>query len=111
MKHNLDTMLAVLRQQGVPTPEREYPFHGTRGWRFDVCWPSAKVAFEVEGVTHQGGRHQRKDGFEEDVAKYNEATLLGWVLIRATPKQVASGLALSWLERALGVTREGEADA
>ncbi len=105
MKHNLDTMLAVLCQQGVPAPEREFPFHPERFWRFDVCWPSAKIALEIEGVTHQGGRHQRKDGYEEDVAKYNEALLLSWKVIRATPRQVASGLALSWLERALGVTR------
>ena len=72
-----------------------------RRWRFDFAWPLKKVALEVEGGTHSGGRHTRGSGFEKDCEKYNEATLQGWRVIRVTGAMVKDGRALQVIERAL----------
>lgn len=83
--------------------EREHVFHPKRKWRFDFAWPenSLKIAVEIEGGIYTRGRHVRGRGFEDDCEKYNEALLLGWRVLRVTSKQVTSGLALQWVERAL----------
>lgn len=71
---------------------REYRFHPTRRWRFDVAFPSAKVAVEIEGR----GRHQTVTGYRGDCEKYNTATLAGWRVLRfpATDKAKAA----EWVE-------------
>ncbi len=90
--------------------EREWVFHPTRKWRFDIAfvggiwkreWP---IAVEVDGATWINGRHSRGYGVEADCEKYNEAIILGWRVMRVTPKQVKDGRALEWIRRALGVT-------
>lgn len=58
--------------------EREYRFHPTRKWRFDFAFPSQKLAIEIEGF----GRHQTVTGYMTDLEKYNEATRLGWRMLR-----------------------------
>jgi hypothetical protein len=65
---------------GLPTPEREHRFDATRRWRFDFAWPAFRVAAEVEGLTPQGGRHQRMAGFQGDAEKYTAAQLAGWAV-------------------------------
>lgn len=88
----------------IPKPEREYKFHPGRRFRFDFAWPDQKLALEVEGGTHYGkSRHTTGTGFNKDCEKYNEATILGWRVIRVDSKQVKSGQALEWVERALEV--------
>lgn len=93
--------IKVLVQDGLETPEVEYRFHPTRMWRFDFAWPLRMIALEVEGGTARGGRHNRMDGFEKDCEKYNEATILGWKVIRVTSAMVKDGRALEILRRAL----------
>ena len=79
----------------VEPPQREYRFHPTRRWRFDFAWPDAKFAVEVEGLTREGGRHQRFGGFEKDCEKYEAAMLLGWVVYRVTHARIKSGGAVT----------------
>lgn len=89
---------------GLPLPKREHQFHPVREWCFDFAWPEQKLALEIEGVLWQGGggRHQRVAGYEEDCEKYTEAVaLLGWRLIRATPKMLRSGWLWSILDRVI----------
>ena len=83
---------------------REYRFHAERRWRLDLAFPERKLAVEVEGFAAGGtaGRHQRAAGFAADCEKYSELAIAGWRLIRVTGKQVKSGAALAWIERALG---------
>jgi very-short-patch-repair endonuclease len=85
----------------LPTPETEFRFAAGRRWRFDFAWPGAQVALEIEGGTWSGGRHVRGAGFAADAAKYAEATIAGWRVIRVTSSQVRRGDALGWLKRAL----------
>lgn len=82
---------------------REFRFHDTRKWRLDVAFPDRMLGIEVEGFAAGGkaGRHQRIGGFTGDCEKYAELAIMGWRLIRCTTKQVKSGIALQWIERAL----------
>lgn len=119
---------------GLPEPEREIRFHETRRWRLDIGDRTVKLAVEVEGqvwgrlvkchrcgaqvlkrtksgkmvrVREAGGRHTRGDGFSGDVEKYNEAVLLGWRVLKATPAMIKDGRALEWWKRGLE-SEEGE---
>lgn len=45
-----------------------------------------------------GGRHVRPVGFEKDIEKDVAGLLLGWRVLRVTPKMVTNGQALSWFQ-------------
>ena len=94
-------LLQELRWCNVAEPTREYRFAPPRRWRFDFAWPLLNVAVEVEGGGFVNGAHTRGEGFRRNCEKYNEAALMGWVVIRVTPAQITSGEALAWIERAL----------
>lgn len=94
-----DELCLQIRALQLPTPQREYRFHPKRRWRFDLCWPTHKIACEVEGGVYAQGRHTRGKGFENDCEKYNEATLDGWRVLRVTTGQVNRGEAINWIER------------
>lgn len=94
-----------LKQQvktlGLEEPEQEFRFHETRRWRFDFAWVDKKLAVEVEGGVYSGGRHTRGKGFEGDCEKYAEAALGGWSVLRFSTKQVLSGMAIKYIQKAL----------
>lgn len=66
--------------------EREYQFHPKRKWRFDFAIVDKKIAIEYEGIFSKKSGHTTVDGFLSDVEKYNEATKLGWRVMRYTVK-------------------------
>ena len=82
---------------GLPDPATELLFHPKRKWRFDYAWEEQKLALEVHGGIHSGGRHTRGRGFVEDREKMNEATLLGWTVLEVTPEHIKSGQLRAWL--------------
>ncbi|MBW3809685.1 hypothetical protein GOY18_04500 [Aeromonas hydrophila] len=90
-----DKVLAQL--VGFPDPATELVFHPKHRWRLDFAWPANMIALEVHGGIHSGGRHTRGRGFVEDRAKMNEAALLGWTVIEATPEHIKSGQLRTWL--------------
>lgn len=98
-----DALIGQIKLAGLTEPEREIRFHPTRKWRFDFFWSTAKVACEVEGGIwiSGGGRHNRASSFVKDAEKYNEAALLGIMVLRVCDKQIKDGSALAWIERAL----------
>lgn len=71
-------------EPGSTAPEPGYRFHPERQWEFDFAWIDLKVAVEIEGGTHAGGRHVRGAGYAKDCEKYNAAGLLGWTVLRYT---------------------------
>jgi hypothetical protein len=96
-----------LLEHGVPEWEPEHRFHSTRRWRFDYAWPESKVALELEGGAWSQGRHVRAKGFLGDIEKYNEATLLGWKLLRCATDHIGTGYIPDCVHRALmGLTEE-----
>lgn len=92
---------------GLEQPEREYRFHPERKWRADLAFPVARVIVEVEGGLFAGtkgaaiGRHNSSVGFLKDMEKYNAAAILGWRVIRVTPRQVTRGEAVTIVEDAV----------
>lgn len=83
---------------------REYEFHHTRHWKVDFALTHIKLAVEVEGAVEKIGRHQRPEGFVEDMYKYNALILQGWRLLRFSTKMVLNGEAITTILQAL----EGE---
>lgn len=106
--------LAQITELGLPLPESQFRFAPPRKWLFDFAYPDLRIAIEVEGGTYGkmikclkcgstvmarglngrlyplriGGRHNRGEGFEKDVEKYNAAELLGWHVFRVTGKMI-----------------------
>ena len=86
----------------LPTMQKEFRFHPTRRWRFDYAFPEMLIAVEIEGGTGRvRGRHLRTLGFREDCTKYNEAAMLGWMVLRGDAKMVKDGSLLAMVERAI----------
>ena len=112
MTSSAETLLAVqLDQAGIPY-EREFRFAPPRRWRADFyLWPWAfvetdfppRILVEIDGGGYVAGRHSRGKGMEDDAEKQSAAAILGYRVIRATPKQVENGTALSWIRQALGM--------
>lgn len=82
-------------------PEREFRFHPSRRWRFDIAWPERKIAVEIEGGIYANGGHNRGAHIESDCEKTSEAAAMGWRVLRVTRKMIEDGRALSLIERAL----------
>ncbi len=89
------------KRMGLPEPVTELEFHPARGWRFDFAWPEYKVALECEGGVRSGGRHIQPEGFLKDMEKYNEAALLGWRVLRVTPRSLVTLGTVAMLKKAL----------
>jgi very-short-patch-repair endonuclease len=81
--------------------EREYRFDSTRQWKFDACFPSRKIAVEVEGGIWKYGRHNRAIGYMADLEKYNSAAALGYRIFRFTWQQIGDGSAVQLLIQVL----------
>lgn len=90
-----------VRSHSLPAGIPEFRFHPVRRWRFDRAWPDQRVAIEIEGGVFVQGRHTRGPAFEADCVKYATALTLGWRVLRVTPRQVKSGLAVGWLAELL----------
>jgi very-short-patch-repair endonuclease len=88
-----EELLWQMHVAGLPIPIREYKFHPTRKWRFDLAYPEQKIAIEAEGATFANGRHSRGVGFQADCEKYNTATLMGWRVLRFTRAMVEGNAA------------------
>lgn len=100
--HNASTLDDLLNFQlkacKINGFEREYRFHPVRRWRFDFADAEIKLAVECEGGVYSGGRHTRGKGFEGDCEKYNQATLMGWKVLRYTRKFIESGQAVNEIQ-------------
>ena len=96
-------MKAQLDQSSVPSYTTEHVFSPPRRWRFDIAWPEHMLALEIEGGVHLRGRHTRPIGYQNDCEKYNNATLLGWRVLRVTAKHVMNEEALAWVQKAIGM--------
>lgn len=95
--------IALCEANGLPKPTPEYKFHASRKWRIDYYFErdSVRVALEVEGGVHTGGRHTRGTGFENDIEKYNELAAHGIYLVRCQPKDLTKMATVEILRRVL----------
>lgn len=118
-----------LERAGFPPADTEFPFAKSigRNWRFDFAWVPQRIALEIEGggfgryivvtsgyerkrgesipiapgtALRFGGRHNSGEGMEQDIEKYNTAAVLGWLVLRATTRQVRDGQVVQTLREA-----------
>jgi very-short-patch-repair endonuclease len=105
-----DNFAALWKVWGDPAfpMVREHRFHPVRRWRFDAAWPDErlKVACELDGAVHAGGRHTRGKGFEADAEKRNAAQTMGWVVLVYTAKDLTKTRGPETVRAVLQVLRE-----
>lgn len=82
--------------------EQEYKFHPARKWRADFHLKGRKILVEVEGGIWSNGRHTRGKGYIGDLEKYNEATMMGYQVIRFSTEQVKNGKAIEQILKLIG---------
>ena len=82
--------------------QEEYQFHPTRKWRSDFYITDTKLLIEVEGGIWTNGRHTRGSGYLGDMEKYNEASKMGFTVLRFSTQQVKSGFAIKEIQQFLG---------
>ena len=78
---------------------KEYMFHYTRKWRFDYAIPELKVAIEIDGGVWDYGRHNRPQGYINDMEKLNNAISLGWYVLRFTTYDRMTNATLSLIKK------------
>ena len=77
--------------------QREFRFHPTRKWKFDFLLPDFHIAIEIEGGSWTQGRHTRGAGFQADLDKYNQATAMGYRVLRFSTRDALTGRAKAFL--------------
>jgi very-short-patch-repair endonuclease len=63
-----------------------------------------RIAVEIEGGTwslRAKSRHTTGSGFHNDCHKYNELSMMGWIILRGDAKMVKDLSLLKYLERAI----------
>lgn len=87
--------------RGFMEPIAEFMFAPPRKFRADFCWPEAMLILECDGGIWTQGRHTRGSGFLRDMEKLNLAAILGYRVIRVTPKEMKSGKVFELLAKIL----------
>lgn len=101
MKSELEeTLLLLIRVEGLPEPEREYRFCERR-WRLDLAYPEQKIGIEVQGGIWTRGAHARGTGLERDYEKLNAAQILGWRVLQVSRNMIENGEAIEMIKAVL----------
>jgi very-short-patch-repair endonuclease len=92
-----------IKAVGIPTPEKEFRWHPTAGYRADYAWPEIRAMIEVDGGTwkyRHGGLsgHTTGKGYERDRIRDCEAMIHGWKVMRVTPSMVERGEAIKYIK-------------
>jgi len=78
-------LLRVLRAGGLPEPVHQYEVRAPgRLAVVDFAYPDARLAIEADGYRWHAGRAR----FDDDRARGNDLTLLGWRVLRITWTQL-----------------------
>lgn len=87
LERTFDTFWEQLKPAGLPDPTAQVLFHADRDWAWDRAWVQNLVCLDLHGggFNHNGvGAHHRELGMANDMAKQNEATVMGWRVILAS---------------------------
>ena len=99
--------------------EREYEFCKDRKWRADFglrvydldtyefpplahrsC--DVSILIDIEGTSrYKFGRHERIEGYTQDVIKYSAASALGYTVLRGTSQMVHDGVLIEMVRQVL----------
>lgn len=89
---------------------KEHVFHHTRRWRFDYAMPDIKVAIEIDGGVWRFGRHNRPEGYINDMEKLNTAASMGWLVLRFTTQDRLSSMTLDLIRSTVSQRNNGGSD-
>jgi very-short-patch-repair endonuclease len=95
-KHGMESKLErrfvqQLTEAGFTDYQRNYfPITG-RDWELDFCWPSRKMAVEIDGMAHR-----TKGRFKADFQKHAALLLAGWLVLRVCGDDIRQGRAINW---------------
>jgi hypothetical protein len=95
---------AACLAHNLPVPIHEYRWHPVRKWRFDYLFDF--VAVEKVGGVWVNGHHSRGKTQLDDMARRNEAQIMGFLVLEFSPQQFEDGSAFETIRRALAA--EGE---
>ena len=87
---------------------KEYRFHPVRKWRFDYAIPDLKVAIEIDGAVWNYGRHNRPEGYINDMEKLNTAASMGWLVLRFTTEDRLKNATLSLINETIRLRKTYE---
>jgi len=97
----IDLFVVLVKNELGLDVVKEHLFHPIRKWRFDFAILDLKIAIEVEGGIHTGGRHVRGVGYENDMEKYSVAASMGWKVLRVTPTALMINKTLELLKQTI----------
>jgi hypothetical protein len=83
-------LLRVLRDHGLPDPERQFSIFDESGQflaRPDLVYRDLKIAMEYDSYQH----HVGKDALVRDSRRRNATTAIGWITLVATAEDVRYG--------------------
>jgi hypothetical protein len=92
---------AICEANGLPVPIHEFPWHPERKFRFDWLFEGWLAVERVGGVWIKG-HHSRGQSQIDDMARRNEAQIMGYVVLEFPPEQFKTGEAFAVIKRALG---------
>lgn len=96
-----EVLALQLKDVGVTFLYDSFHFHPSRNYRADFAIPQKKpwLIIECDGGTFMkgGGGHNRGKDYENDRERDAEALLLGFTVLRVTPRQILEGKAISWI--------------
>jgi len=83
--------------------QKGYRFHDGRRWKFDIANPRLRIACEYQGglFMQRKGGHQTVKGMRRDWEKFNEAQMMGWIVLLFGPDETRTGNAVHMVERAV----------
>lgn len=94
-------ILTQIKMCGLPEPETQAMLIPGRKWRWDLAWPSKRLAVEIQGGIWTRGKHGRASGIIKDMDKLNAAQLAGWRVLQFANTHIRSGEAVTLIERAI----------
>jgi len=94
-------ILTQIKMYGLPEPETQAKIIPGRKWKWDLAWPSKRLAVEIQGGIWTGGKHGRGAGIVKDMDKLNAATLAGWRVLQFANTHIRSGKAVALIEKAI----------
>lgn len=71
----------------------EYKIVPERKWAWDFACGELRLAVEIHGGIHIGGRHTRGAGFQRDREKMNAGIVAGWATLEFSTEDVLRGRA------------------
>jgi very-short-patch-repair endonuclease len=94
-----------IRARRLPKPIRQFRFAESLGrkWQADFAYPKRKLLIEIDGGVWRkgGGAHSHPSNILRDMEKQNDATRLGFYVLRFTSDQVRTGEAIDFLIQVL----------